>query len=193
MENKDSLKKIIHSIFKFNVLFIGVILVLILFSLFTQKGVAPVTSPDPTHGLREQDTQESTIAQGTEVTSKESFVHPPAEGKFIAGAITNFTASYDKVRRKFIIHANVDKLFMFEANVQYKVYDSKGVLITKGATTAYGEDAQSVNDVSLPADIELKIPDTIKDGEILVFRILADNPSGLPEYDYYWGTTLKVQ
>jgi hypothetical protein len=192
MENKSAVTQILLAI-------IVLALVSIIFILLTtnkgNKAVSmPTVSPDPIHGVNEKDKEIlADTVKPTEITSQENFVHPPAEGRFDSSAVSNFKSSYNKSSRIFTISANVVKGFMFEANVPYKVYDSKGRLLVHEGTTAYGQDAQSINDSTLPIDIQFKVPTSIVDGEILVFRILADNPSDLREYDAYWGTTLKVQ
>ncbi len=129
----------------------------------------------------------------TQSGSSENFVHPPAEGKFVTDAVKNFTVTYNKSTRMFSVSAAVLTSFTFEANLPYKVYDSKGVLIATGHTQVYGQDAQSQYDTHLSADLQFMIPNTIKENEILVFRFLADNASGLPEHDKYWGTTIRVK
>lgn len=129
-------------------------------------------------------------------TANENFVHPPAEGKFISDGVRNFKSTYDKSTRIMTIEAEVAKGFFFEATAGYKVYNSDGVLVINNGfqpTLAAGEDYISTPKSHLPSKVIFTVPPTVRNGETMVFRFIADNPSGLDQYSAYWGTTIKVQ
>ena len=129
-------------------------------------------------------------------SSNENFVHPPAEGKFLSDGVRNFKSTYNKTTHIMTIEADVSKAFFFEASAAYKVYNADGVAIVENGfqpTLAPGEDYISTPKTHLPAKIIFTVPQTVRNGEIMVFRFIADNPSGLDQYAAYWGTTIKAQ
>lgn len=176
-----------------------ILVILIIILLQKQKVQAPIVgNPDPAHTAAEKDVdlKTETVEKKTNAGANENFVHPPAEGKFVSDGVQNFVSSYNKSTRIMTIEADVSKSFFFEASAAYKVYNADGVAIVENGfqpILAPGEDYISSPKSHLHAKIIFTVPPTVRNGEIMVFRFIADNPSGLDQYAGYWGTTIKAQ
>ncbi len=174
---------------------IAVLLVVVIIILLVNKNKEVVVTPS-TPASAEQSAVVPAAQALVRNSSTSNFVHPPAEGTFAYDAVRNFTSRYDRVARTITITADVSKSFFFEATAGYKVYNSDGVLIlTNGFQPILenGEDYISSPKSHLPAKITFVVPASVRPGEVMVFRFTADNPSGLEQYDAYWGTTIKAQ